>query len=127
VSHDHDPPTPDDPASLDGLDRRLRAARAKAGSSSASGDREPGLAGTGSALGFAWRIGVELVAGLVTGVGGGLLLDHWFGSRPWCLVAGFFLGAAAGIANVYRAISGIGYAPGMSRRGSSGAPGDRNQ
>ena len=60
-------------------------------------------------LGVAFRIGVELVAALVVGVGIGLLLDNWLGTGPWFLVAFFFLGAAAGVLNVYRAASGIGY------------------
>ncbi len=69
-----------------------------------------------SGFGVAFRIGVELVAALVIGVGTGLLLDRWLGSTPWFLIVFFFLGAAAGVLNVYRAASGIGMA------GAAGAP-----
>ncbi|HEV7371044.1 AtpZ/AtpI family protein [Arenibaculum sp.] len=69
-----------------------------------------------SALGLAFRIGVELVAAMIVGLGGGLLLDRWLGTAPWGLVGMFFLGAAAGIMNVYRTVNGIGMAPGYRRQ-----------
>lgn len=65
-----------------------------------------------SALGMAFRIGVELVAALIVGVGIGLLIDYWLGTAPWGLVAFFFLGAGAGVLNVYRAVAGYGLAVG---------------
>ena len=69
-------------------------------------------------LALAFRIGTELVAALIVGGGGGLLVDDWLGTRPWGLIVMFVLGAAAGVVNVYRAVSGIGYAPGYG--GSAG-------
>ncbi len=62
-------------------------------------------------LGLAFRTGIELVSALAVGVGIGFLLDKWLDTTPWFLVVFFFLGAAAGILNVYRAASGIGLAP----------------
>ena len=50
------------------------------------------------------RIGVELVAGLVVGGGIGWLLDRWLGTMPAMLILFFFLGAAAGIVNVFRTV-----------------------
>lgn len=100
------------PTSLDELDARLRKAREGQERKSAPGQ----LAGIPQGpLGVAWRIGVELVAAMIVGVGGGLLLDRWLDSAPWGLVSMFFLGAAAGVLNVYRAISGLGFAPGYGR------------
>jgi ATP synthase protein I len=61
-----------------------------------------------SGFGAAFRIGAELVSALVVGLGIGYLLDLWLGTRPWCLVVFFFIGAAAGVLNVYRAASSIG-------------------
>ena len=63
-------------------------------------------------LSLAFRIGTELVAALVIGLGGGLLVDHWLGTKPWGLVIMVFLGAGAGVSNVYRAVGGLGYATG---------------
>lgn len=59
-------------------------------------------------LGFALRVGVELVAALMVGVAIGWGIDRWLGTRPWGLLVFFFLGAAAGILNVYRAVGGSG-------------------
>jgi F0F1-type ATP synthase assembly protein I len=47
-------------------------------------------------------VGLAFVFALVIGFGGGYLLDHWLGTRPWLSFLGFFLGLAAGILNVYR-------------------------
>ena len=58
---------------------------------------------------------MELVAALAVGVGVGLLLDRWLETGPWMLIVFFFLGSAAGFLNVYRAVSGYGYAAGYSR------------
>lgn len=96
--------------SLDDLGARLQRARDK---------ERPEAEGSGSilqmptsGLGVAFRIGVELVSALVVGVGIGLLLDRWLGTAPWFFVGFFFLGAGAGILNVYRAASGLGMAAG---------------
>ncbi len=72
----------------------------------------PMVSGPMSGVGMALRIGTELVAALIVGVGLGLLLDYWLGTAPWLLVVFFFLGAAAGVLNVYRTASGIGLGPG---------------
>ena len=56
----------------------------------------------GAALGLAFRLAVELVAGLVVGGGIGWLLDYWLGTLPIMLLLFFVLGTAAGILNVIR-------------------------
>lgn len=98
-----------------GFDERLRSARAREASRQAPA---PGSAASvpKGPLGVAFRIGVELVAALVVGVGIGWLLDMWLGTRPWFMVVFFFLGSAAGMLNVYRAMRGLGYAPGYAPR-----------
>lgn len=100
--------TPSD--SLDALDARLRQARERAAASESP--KAPILGSPSSGFGMAFRIGVELVAALMVGVGIGLLLDRWLDTAPWFLVVFFFLGAGAGVLNVFRAASGIGLAPG---------------
>jgi ATP synthase protein I len=57
----------------------------------------------GEALGFALRLGVELVAGVAVGAFIGWALDRWLGSAPFLMVVFLALGAAAGIVNVIRA------------------------
>jgi len=56
----------------------------------------------GTALGLAFRLAVELVAGLVVGGAIGWFLDKWLGTLPVMLILFFGLGAAAGILNVIR-------------------------
>lgn len=109
----------DRPPSLDQLDARLRAAqkrrdgnRAGRGGTRDAGDRTD----RGRGFGLALRIGTELVAGLAVGVAIGLGLDWWLGTRPWLMIVFFFLGAAAGIVNVYRTMSGLGHAVGYADR-----------
>ena len=47
------------------------------------------------------------MAALAVGVGIGWLLDRWLGTLPLFLLIFFFLGAAAGLLNVYRAAKEI--------------------
>lgn len=46
---------------------------------------------------LAWRMVIELVAGIVIGGGLGYGLDHLFGTMPVFLVIFIFLGLAAGV------------------------------
>ena len=84
------------PPSLAELGARLRQARAR--ESSYEGAPRVRLRG----IGIAFRVGVELVAGIAVGAGIGLLLDHWLGTSPWGLVVFCVLGWGAGVLNVYR-------------------------
>lgn len=86
---------------LEDLNRRLTALRERRREESAS---ENSSVVPGNAMGLAFRIGVELVAGLVVGGGIGWLLDWWLGTSPLLLIVFFFLGAAAGMLNVWRAV-----------------------
>ena len=97
------------------FDARLRAAREEA---DAVAGRRSRRAATGSGLGVALRIGVELVAALIVGGGIGFLLDRWLGTAPWLLVVFFLLGAGAGIVNVYRVMVGLGQSVGYPDRNS---------
>lgn len=88
------------PPPLKDFDARLKALRAKSDERTAVGRRSDIPR---SAMGYAFRIGVELVAGLVVGGVIGWLLDSWLGTLPLFLILFFFLGSAAGILNVFRA------------------------
>jgi ATP synthase protein I len=105
------------PSSLSDLAERLRAARKHRG---ADTQQEHGLSGGPpgmSGLGWAFRIGVEMVSALIVGVGIGYALDWWLGTKPWFLVVFFLLGAGAAIVNVYRAAMGFGLAVGYKDAG----------
>ncbi len=100
---------------LKDLEARLRAAQEHRRERTAQGEAKGGRAGDVGGLGFAFRIGVELVSALLVGVGIGLLLDYWLGTRPWLMIVFFVLGSGAGFLNVYRAVKGYGYAAGYRR------------
>ncbi len=78
----------------------------------------PGLQ-QGLAMGF--RIGVELITAVVVSTAVGWAIDRWLGTRPWVMLVMFFLGVAAGMLNVYRAVIGtggaVGYPPPKSSEG----------
>ena len=96
---------PSDP--LARLAKRLDQARLERDQGQAAGDRG---SASGSALGFGFRIGVELVAALCVGLAFGWLA-YRFLPAPWGvigLIAFFFLGGGAGTLNVFRAAQGIG-------------------
>ena len=72
-------------------------------------------------LGLGFRIGIELVVAVVVATGLGWAIDRWFGTRPWGMIVLFFLGVAAGMLNVYRAVTGISGAVGYRRDDAAGA------
>ncbi len=96
------------PPSLEDLDARLQKARGKAHPATAAEGKDVPVGGWGPAM----RVGLELVSGLAVGVGIGWLLDEWLDTRPWLMVVFFFLGAGAGMLNVYRTVSNLGYGVG---------------
>jgi ATP synthase protein I len=56
-----------------------------------------------SALGRAFRMSTEFVAGVIAGGGLGWLFDRWLGTSPWGMIVFLMLGFAAGVYNVMRA------------------------
>ncbi len=98
------------PPELRDLDNKVREARARRESKDrGAAARTGGMAGFGLAI----RLGLDFISGVVVGVGTGLLLDWWWGSKPWMMVLFFVIGAAAGTANVIRTASGYGGAVGF--------------
>ena len=55
--------------------------------------------------GLAYAAALSLFAAVVSGIIVGWLLDRWLGTKPWLLVAGVVLGAAAGFYELIRATS----------------------
>jgi len=57
--------------------------------------------------GLAYAAGFSLFAAVVSGLLIGWLLDRWLGTRPWLLVTGIILGAAAGFYEFIKTTSKI--------------------
>ena len=117
-----EPPREDLAARLE----RARAARGQAEGGKGARIPRDHDGGKNSGLGFGFRVGVDLVSALAVGIGIGYLLDQWLGTKPWLLILFFFLGAAAGVLNVYRALNGMGYAVGFRRPSAEQASRDRD-
>ncbi|MDW3204130.1 MAG: AtpZ/AtpI family protein [Alphaproteobacteria bacterium] len=112
----------DNKPSSDDFDARLRAARnayeARSGRSKDAGDGTQPKTGM-QGIGFALRVGTELVAATGIGVAIGYGLDSWLGTGPWLLIVFLFVGGAAGVTNVYRLASGMDQGVGWRRPGDS--------
>ncbi|HEX4113183.1 MAG TPA: AtpZ/AtpI family protein [Stellaceae bacterium] len=124
VSANGSPMNDSDPrASLRDLETGLEKARRER-ESAATARRGGDIGQSGrDALGLAFRISLELVVAVIVGAGIGWALDRWLGTRPWGMIILFFLGIAAGLVNVYRAITGMGMAIGYRQRGAPPAQG----
>ena len=59
-------------------------------------------------LNIYYRVGTELLAGLIIGAGIGWTLDQWINTTPLFLIIFFTLGGVAGIYNLWRVLSGKG-------------------
>ncbi|MGQ0677194.1 MAG: AtpZ/AtpI family protein [Rhodospirillales bacterium] len=118
-----EPPSP----SLKDLEARLGALRASAGLER-EGEKETGgrADAPSQGMGMAFRVGVELVAGVAVGGGIGWFLDGWLGTRPFLMIGFFVLGAAAGMLNVYRMTQRLDAASGAEDRDAANGAGKEN-
>ena len=76
---------------------RLKIAKKEVDQKSNNNDNKKGLF-----MGSAFRLGTELVAAVVVGKIIGFILDSWFDTKPWLIIAFFFIGVIAGMLNVIR-------------------------
>ena len=60
-----------------------------------------------SGAGFGFKISTEIIAALIVGVGIGLIVDKYLGTKPFGLIIFFIFGAIAGFLNVYRVMRRI--------------------
>lgn len=93
----------------DEAELRARMQRLEAGLGKIKGEapRREARSGSGSgdpsALGRAFRLSTEFVAGIIAGGLLGWGFDYVVGTRPWGMIVFLMLGFAAGIYNVMRA------------------------
>ncbi len=90
-----------DRARLDALEKRIALAKA------ADAPRESHQKKDYSQANLAWRMVIELVAGLGIGFGIGYGLDLFFGTLPIFLVLFIFAGLAAGVKTMMRSASEV--------------------
>ncbi len=103
-----------DPDRLRALEARLKQVKGEAKEADVS-------VGTGFSQGeVAWRMIIELVTGMVIGMGIGYGLDLLFGTPPVCLIIFALLGFAAGIKTMLRT------ADQMKTQDDPGQPGSGN-
>lgn len=88
----------DEPA-LDKLNKKIEKAKSHLRHPPQEKESSQNLAGK------FFNVGVELVSGVLVGVGFGLFIDWAFGTSPWGLISLFILGSMAGMLNVYRDIT----------------------
>ncbi len=102
------------PDRLARLTERLNRARAAA-ENEAAPRAETNNPATQRGMALGLRIGLELVVAVLVATLLGWGIDRWLGTAPWVAIAMFFLGVAAGMVNVYRAVAGIRTPVGMRR------------
>jgi ATP synthase protein I len=95
--HDQDP-VPGVRQRMDDLDARLKKARRPVDTP------KQDLRTSHRETGVAYRVLIDMIAGLLVGGFFGYWLDRWLGWTPYALVGGLLLGFAAGANNAWRAI-----------------------
>ncbi len=86
------------PPPSDDFSTRLRDAR------KARDEADGPPRGQSRQIGLAYRVAIEMAAGLAVGAGLGWLLDSWLGTRPVFIAVLAMMGFAAGVLNVWRAV-----------------------
>lgn len=97
--------TPDpvgDRRRVDDLDARLKAARGKVEKPQQNGGQRSGMSHRQTSV--AYRVLVDMIAGLLVGGFLGYWLDRWLGWQPYSLIVGLLVGFGAGVNNAWRAI-----------------------
>ena len=108
---------PDDPA------QRLRALEERIARAKGQEPARPHGEEHYSQASLAWRMVIELVAGLMMGFGMGYAIDWLLGTLPVFLVIFVFLGLAAGIKTMLRSAQEAQ----RKREAAPGAPQDRTE
>ena len=114
----NDKDTQGDKQRLAEIDRRLEKLQAQREEEEDGHGRAALPEGMAAIMG---RVATELVAGVLVGAFIGWALDQWLDTSPLFMLVMFFLGAIAGMLNVWRIFTGRGLAAGYfdERKASS--------
>jgi len=85
-----------EPNEFDALEARLKAAEQQVEAENPM-TSAPKTGGTADAM----RLAMDLVISVVIGIGLGLLLDNYLGTKPWFMLIFMIFGVAAGFRNFY--------------------------
>jgi ATP synthase protein I len=102
----------DKPPSLEDVSARLKAIQ-DAASDKQAAERGTEEAAQGAGIGF--RIGIELVAGVLVGAGLGWFIDSKLDTSPIFMLACISLGFAASMLNVLRVLKNLDQSVGLGR------------
>ncbi|MEM6761066.1 MAG: AtpZ/AtpI family protein [Pseudomonadota bacterium] len=86
---------------------RLQALQARIDAAKGNQAPQPSAPDPHSQAQLAWRMVIELVAGLGIGFGIGYGLDALLGTTPWLMIIFLFLGLAAGIQTMMRSANEV--------------------
>ncbi len=100
------------PPSLESVEARLAVVREERAVKAA---KEQSQANQRQGLGLGMRVGIELLASVLAGVGIGLLLDNWLETMPIFTLAFVSIGFAAGVMNTLRVSRGLDEKIGLGR------------
>ena len=100
------------PPSLESVEARLAVVREERAVKAA---KEQSQANQRQGLGLGMRVGIELLASVLAGVGIGLVLDNWLETMPVFTLAFVSIGFAAGVMNVLRVSRGLDERIGLGR------------
>lgn len=103
---------PKKPPSLEDVGARLKALQDAAAEKKTS---EQEKQGTARVAGVGFRIGIELIAGVLVGGGLGFFIDSEFDTKPIFMLAFIALGFAASLMSVLRILKNLDQAVGLGR------------
>ena len=104
--------TDQDKAKLEDVGKRLKAMQ-----DAVADKKETQVEAEGSAqgVGVGFRIGIELIAGVLVGAGLGWFIDSKLGTKPIFMLAFIALGFAASVLSVIRVLKNLDQAVGLGR------------
>ena len=83
---------------FDELKQKIASAKKEAGLAKPENNDEQGR----KDMSFGWKVGIEMFSAVAVGLIIGRLADGYFETNPWLTIIFLFIGAAAGVLNIYK-------------------------